>query len=307
MSNREIQGVGGPRDHDEPLVWKPWQPPVVPAAPATGPLARGAGGEPLDAPRPRVATDELSVTHAASGQMVGPTEWPEPKMLPAEVDAFFAAEATPALTKLGTVERLRDVSRALSRPTFDAEGIAGALGGFVDHLDLMGGEIAGVSGVGLALEALGGMGAIVSGARLLRDELNRANEQGRSGLRSALGASVGAAKLVGGMAMALSAIVPALLPVAGTALLAGAALQIGLSAWERRGAKAKAGSAAAPVAPPAPMRVVSNNGASAPSASAARAIPERAEPLRVLANNGARMQTDSVSFSWLEGGLRATV
>ncbi len=288
MAQREIQGVGGPSDNDAPLVWKPWQPPV------TGPLAvtevaaiqAVSAVEAAPAAR-RMSTDDLQL--ASRGWSAGAGGLAiDLDTIAAQVDSLNGPVAARALGAAGTITALSEVAAAYTRTTFSPDAIAASLGAFAENLATAGDRLAAVPGVGVALEAFGGVGAVASGVLTLRDELVGAAAQGRDGLARALGAATGAAKLVGGVAMALGAMVPPLAPVGAAILAAGAALELGKLGWEgREGLKRAAGRAADGVS-----RIISNNGA---------AFSGDLAPVRVVANNGARMQVSNSGFAWLGG------
>ena len=287
MAQREIQGIGGPRDDEEPLAWKPWQPPL------TGPLApqtpEGGGVEAVSGPaaaRPRMGTDDLQLVSAGWGASLGGPGF-DFDALAAGVDRLNAPAAARALGAAGTVAALSEVATACARTTFSPDAIAASLGAFAANLAAAGDRLAAVPGIGLALETFGGVGAVAAGVLTLRDELVDATAQGRGGLSRALGAATGAAKLVGGVAMALGSLVTPLAPVGAALLAAGAALELGKLGWDgREGLKAAAGRASDGVA-----RIISNNGGTISDA----------EPARVIGNNGARLPAISPGFAWLAG------
>lgn len=298
MGQREIQGIGGPRENDEPLVWKPWQPPVTgPLPPPAAAAVEAAGAVAPLPPARRMNTDDLQV---AAGSWAAGLEGAKVdfEAIAAGLDRVNGPAAARALGAAGTIAALSEVAAAYARTTFSPDAIAASLGAFADNLARAGADLAAAPGVGLAFEAFGGVGAVAAGVLTLRDELAGAAVEGRSGLSRALGAATGAAKLVGGVSMALGALVAPLAPVGAALLAAGAALELGRLGWDGRDAiKQAAGKAADGLA-----RVVSNNGASMADA----AVKDGLAPAKVVANNGARMQAERLppvrpGFAWLAG------
>jgi hypothetical protein len=110
---------------------------------------------------------------------------------------------------------------------------------------------------------------VVAGATGLKRELDDIARKGL-GPEQALGVAAKAAQLVGGVAMALSPLCPALAPVGAAVMTAGAGLALGKLGWESRedlkgAAKLVANNTA---------RIVSNNGSAIVANNASRIVSE---------------------------------
>lgn len=171
------------------------------------------------------------------------------------------------LEQLGVVASLKNVAAAYTQSTYAPKAISQALNHFADHFSSVAKQLDKLPGVGLSLQALGGVAGIVSGVKGLSETVASVKADGHN-LQNSLHAASSAAKLVGGVAMALSSFCPPLAPVGGAIALAGAALGLGKIALEHRGELQAAGAglaAGAKQAMDGAARIISNNGSAAVS------------------------------------------
>lgn len=293
----EIEGIGRKRKSDEPMAWKPWQPPVVPQAPAAkpaapapqGPVARiggdrnGTGPLKLDA-----AINQLGKTKAVDvdgvalpGEPVG--EVSKPGMVQR------LGDAAQALGELGVVASLGQVAAAYVQTPVSFSHMAESLEAFAGNLAKVSEQLHQVPGVGEALAAFGGVGAIVSGVMGFKEELESVQQDGPN-LGNGLGAAASAGQLVGGVATALSALCPPLAPVGASILAASAAFKLGKLGWENRDKLAAAAQNA--------LKVVGDKGAAIVGDRGAAIVANNSAA--IVANNSAAM-TGGRPFAWMTG------
>jgi hypothetical protein len=187
-----------------------------------------------------------------------------------------------ALGELGVVGALAEVAKAYASTTFDPAAISASLGKFAENLQNVSSQVQSLPGVGDALLGLGGLGAIVSGIKGLREGISAAKsaQDTPEKVQASLGAAAGAAKIVGGVAAALTPFCPPLGAVGAAVIAAGVAMDAGKLAMENRAPLARAlwvvqvkiGSMISPETRQAidqATKIVSNNGASMVRASSA--------------------------------------
>lgn len=281
----EIEGIGKKRKSEEPMVWKPWQPPpgFVPPVAKTddAPAERKVGGPRLSrdvngtgrldwnaAARqmnlPQVDFDKIAVPGASGAQQAG---------------SSGLGDAAKALGELGVVSSLSQVAVAYARTPVSFSNLADSLEAFATNLTKVTDQLQHVPGVGEALLAFGGVGGVVSGVMGFKEELKSIQQDGLN-LGNGLGVAASAAQFVGGVATALGTVCPALAPVGASIMAAGAGLKLGKLAWENRD-KVKAGvEAAGKVVEKAVAPIVGNNGAA------------------IVSNNGANMVGGQAQGPW---------
>ncbi|HEY9720475.1 MAG TPA: hypothetical protein V6D47_00565 [Oscillatoriaceae cyanobacterium] len=234
------------------LYVQPKQPPQAPAAPGAI-----AGPPAVDAPKARPA--------AAAPQDDG---WPKGEISWGELNfnkLSSLENVGGSLEQLGVVASLKNVAAAYTQTTYAPGAISQALNHFATHLSSVAKQLDKLPGVGLSLQALGGVAGIVSGVKGLSETVASVKADGHN-LQNSLHAASSAAKLVGGVAMALSSFCPPLAPLGGAISLAGAALGLGKVALEHRGELKQAGAKVADGAKQAldgVSRIISNNGSAA--------------------------------------------
>lgn len=292
----EIEGIGRKRNSDEPMIWKPWQPPpgyVPPSKPddavggvsGTSSVARG--------PKPRIAGDRNGTGPLA---IEAATRWLN-QVKPIDLDSIAIPEtagakgpggptqqlgdAAKALGELGVIASLTQVATAYTQTRVNFADMAGSLEAFAGNLSKVSEQLAGVPGVSEALAAFGGVGGIVSGVMGFKEELANVKQDGLN-LGNGLGVAASAAQLVGGVATALGALAPPLAPVGASILAAGAALKLGKLGWENRDKARSAAEGALKVISDKGAAIVGNNGAA------------------IISNNGANMVGER-SFNWITG------
>jgi hypothetical protein len=292
----EIEGIGRKRLSDEPMIWKPWQPPpgYVPPTKAddavggvsgTGPVARG--------PKPRIAGDRNGTGPLA---VEAATRWLN-QVKPVDLDSIAVPEAAgakgpggappklgdaaKALGELGVIASLTQVATAYTQTRVNFSDMASSLEAFAGNMSKVSEQLARVPGVSEALAAFGGVGGIVSGVMGFKEELDRVKQDGLN-LGNGLGAAASAAQLVGGVATALGALCPPLAPVGASIMAAGAALKLGKLGWENRDKAQSAAEGALRVISDKGAAIVGNNGAA------------------IISNNGANMVGDR-AFNWITG------
>lgn len=207
----------------------PYQP-VLPGVGAANPAAAASPAANPPAPVARLQRDaaELSGQRGPGADLDGELNFEAMAEEVAGPKATQAIQTAAALGELGVVATLGAVATAYARTTFDPEAVSASLSAFATHLQNVGEQVMAVPGVGDALMAFGGVGAIASGVGMLNDAL-QAQDQGR-GVFAAATAAAGAAKLVGGVATALSPFFPPLAAVGGLLTLSGVGLQLGAMA-----------------------------------------------------------------------------
>lgn len=299
---REIGAIGDRRDPDEPLVWQPWQPPVLPPQPApssgeeeavSGVSAAGSR-RPVTAPLQRDAVDTGDLTrNALSREALKPLDLNQVRVpLSPQVEA-----TADALGELGTVSAIGQVATAIARTPMAPDQLGTALGHFVDNLTRTSTQLLAVPGVGEALQTFGGVSGVVAGAVGLKRELEDVKARGLAPQQAA-GIAARAAQLVGGVALALSPLCPALAPVGAAIMTAGAALSLGkLALAHRDDLKSAAGKAA---------RIVSEHGAAIVSNNAARMAGTKGGDanVRIISNNGSTLEGKAAganAFQWITG------
>jgi hypothetical protein len=292
----EIEGIGRKRKSDEPMIWKPWQPPpgyVPPSKPddavggvtGAGPVARG--------PKPRIAGDRNGTGPLA---VEAATRWLN-QVKPIDLDSIAipeaagtkgpngpagkVGEAAKALGELGVIASLTQVAAAYTQTRVNFADMASSLEAFAGNMSRVSEQLAKVPGASEALAAFGGVGGIVSGVMGFKEELDRVKQDGLN-LGNGLGAAASAAQLVGGVATALGALCPPLAPVGASIMAAGAALKLGKLGWENRDKARSAAEGAIKVISDKGAAIVGNNGAA------------------IISNNGANMVGDR-SFNWITG------
>lgn len=282
---RDIGSLGD-RDRDqEPLAWQPWQPPVMPPQPpiiTEGGEDQGVTG--VSGARGRIGGDRLNTGELTAKAMRRHLDQVNLDQLSVPMDPAVIATAN-ALGELGVVNGVAQVASAVARTTFSPDAIGASLGQFSEILANNTSKLMAVPGVGDALQAFGGAAGVAAGALGLKRELDEAKAKGL-GPQQALGIASRAAQLVGGVAMALSPLCPALAPVGAVLMTGGAALSLGKLAYESRhdlaaGAR-KLGQKADRL-----DRIVSNNGAAMVGAGA---------PLKAISNHGA-----NEAWKWITG------
>jgi hypothetical protein len=282
----EIEGIGKKRKSEEPMVWKPWQPPpgfVPPVAKTDDAPAERK----VDAPRMRRdvnGTGPLNWNTAAR-QMNTPKVDFDQIAVPGGASAGSAGlgEAAKALGELGVVSSLSQVAVAYANTPVSFAHLADSLGAFASNLSKVSDQLQKVPGVGEALLAFGGIGGVVSGVMGFKEELENVKQDGLN-LGNGLGIAANAAQLVGGVATALGTLCPPLAPVGASIMAAGAGLKLGKLAWENRD-QVKAGvEAAGKVVQQAVEKtvqpIVGNNGAA------------------IISNNGANMVGGQAQSPW---------
>jgi hypothetical protein len=292
----EIEGIGRKRKSDEPMIWKPWQPPpgyVPPTKPddavggvsGAGPVARG--------PKPRIAGDRNGTGPLA---IEAATRWLN-QVKPIDLDSIAipetsgakgpngpaakAGDAAKALGELGVIAGLTQVAAAYTQTRVNFADMASSLEAFAGNLGRVSEQLAKVPGVSEALAAFGGVGGIVSGVMGFKEELASVKQDGLN-LGNGLGAAASAAQLVGGVATALGALCPPLAPVGASIRAAGAGHKLGKLGWENRDKAQSAAEGALKVISDKGAAIVGNNGAA------------------IISNNGANMVGDR-SFNWITG------
>jgi hypothetical protein len=292
----EIEGIGRKRLSDEPMIWKPWQPPpgyvpptktddAVSGVSGAGPMARG--------PKPRIAGDRNGTGPLA---VEAATRWLN-QVKPVDLDSIAVPEAAgakgpggappklgeagKALGELGVIASLTQVATAYTQSRVSFSDMASSLEAFAGNMSKVSEQLAKVPGVSEALAAFGGVGGIVSGVMGFKEELDRVKQDGLN-LGNGLGAAASAAQLVGGVATALGALCPPLAPVGASIMAAGAALKLGKLGWENRDKAQSAAEGAIKVISDKGAAIVGNNGAA------------------IISNNGANMVGDR-AFNWITG------
>jgi hypothetical protein len=141
-----------------------------------------------------------------------------------------------ALGELGVVGALAEVAKAYTQTTFDPAAIGSSLGKLADNLQQITSKVKCMPGVGDALTELGGLGSIISGVKSLREGVAAAKsaEDTPEKVQASVGAAAGAAKIVGGLATALSPFCAPLGAVGAALTAAGVAFDAGKVAMENR-------------------------------------------------------------------------
>lgn len=300
----EIEGIGRKRKSDEPMIWKPWQPPpgyVPPTKPddavggvsGAGPVARG--------PKPRIAGDRNGTGPLA---VEAATRWLN-QVKPIDLDSIAVpepagangpngptgkvGEAARALGELGVIASLTQVAAAYTQTRVNFADMASSLEAFAGNMGRVSEQLAKVPGVSEALAAFGGVGGIVSGVMGFKEELASVKQDGLN-MANGLGAAASAAQLVGGVATALGALCPPLAPVGASILAAGAALKLGKLGWENRDTAKSAAEGA--------LKVISDKGAAIVGDKGAAIVGNNGAA--IISNNGANMVGDR-SFNWITG------
>jgi hypothetical protein len=298
-----IDPLGDRKEGAKELVWKPWQPPVVPLVPSQQ-LTTGTPDDGGVAPVSRVSSDKNNTGHIAARAFS--TVHMEMDINHLAVPLSPAAAATAlALGELGTVSAIAQVAGAIAGTPVSPDNLSAALGHFTDHLTLSSTAIGALHGVGEALQVFGGVAGVVAGAVGLKAELDDVRAKGLSPDK-ALGIAARAAQLVGGVAMALSPLCPPLAAIGASIMTAGSALALGKLAFDHRDDIKRAAKKASDIAGQAATgirtaadqvtKVISNNGAS----MSAHAVPGDTAPLRVISNNGGSAPL-STAFQWITG------
>jgi hypothetical protein len=212
----------------------------VPTAPAADPIVI----QPLPAPGTGQLNDNRQLRSIGTSRLsiaaLDPTTKPDgsPKASAAAEAAQRGGLALTAarLGELGVVGALAAVAKAYTQTTFDPEAIGASLGKLVDNLQHVTGQLQALPGVGDALLALGGVGAIVSGVHGLCEGIAAAKsaEDTPEKVQASLGAAAGAAKIVGGLALALTPFCPTLGAIGAILTAAGTAMDAGRAALENR-------------------------------------------------------------------------
>lgn len=288
MAN-DFNPLSGPRIGTGPL--DPSKLPT-PAAPQAGPAAAAAPAGPAPV-KDRVHTGPLAQQAVSAAVTAGAKAAPAASGM-GEVQVPRTKAMSPTgrlksaalmLGELGVVGTLTQVAVAFSRTTFNPTELASSLGTFASNLNDVGEKLNAIPGVGAALAPFGGVGGIVTGVNNLKTEIASVREDGLN-LGNGLGAAAAAARLVGGVAMALSPFCAPLAAVGGSITMAGAAFELGKLGWEQRGAiqagAEKTGQAIG---------------------GAVRTIGKQSEDVaRLISNNGAAAVRDQPgAFSWMTG------
>lgn len=273
--------ISSSRNSLQPLQYRPWQPPPgwkvsAPAGLAADPVARMAGDRNQTGPL-KLDFEGRKVDVEAIGA----------KLRTEELQATGRA-----LAELGVASTLTQAAVAFSQTTFDPAQIADSLGKFASNLSSVTEQVSKLPGVGEALQTFGGVGGIVTGALGLKDELTRAQAEGAP-KPQLLSLASSAARLVGGVAMALSPFAPPLAAVGASIMMAGAALELGKLGWEHRDDLKKAARTAAEVlgkdhAAGGLSKIIANNGANA----------VQVDVTRIVGNNGAAAVANP-AWGWL--------
>lgn len=289
----EIEGIGRKGKADEPLAWKPWQPPVT-AAPAAAP-ARAPLPKPEAAPRmrgDRNGTGPLSLDAAVQGLA---------KAKPVDLDAIDiphipgvtnvqkVKDAATMLGELGVVAALAQVATAYARTPISFSNMAESLGAFAENMTKVSAQLSAMPGVGEALATFGGVGGVVAGVMGFKEELKNIKQDGFN-MANGLGVASSAAQLVGGVATALGLICPPMAPLGASIMAAGAALRLGKLGWENRD-KVKVATENVRSAVERTARIVGDKGAAIVSENSAA----------IIANNSAAMSGGGRSFAWMTG------
>lgn len=284
MAN-DFSPLTGPRLGTGPL--DPSKLPVTPAAPAAAP----APAAPVQAApvKDRVHTGPLAQQAVASGVAAGASgDQAAAALGQVQVPRTRATSPTGRLKsaalmlgELGVVGTLTQVAVAFSRTTFNPGELAESLGSFASNLTDVSEKLTAIPGIGAALAPFGGIGGIVTGVTQLKTEIASVREDGLN-LGNGLGAAAAAARLVGGVAMALSPFCAPLAAVGGSITMAGAAFELGKLGYEQRGAVAEAARQAG---------------------GTIRQIGQQSEDVaRLLSNNGAAAVRDQPgAFAWMTG------
>lgn len=263
--------ISGPRSLPS-LQFKPWQPP--PGWKVASPV-----GAPAEA-APRMAGDR---------NQTGPLKL-DMNNTKVDVEAIGAQLASEemqrigrALAEFGVVGTLTQAAVAFSQTTFDPARIAESLGQFASNLSNVTEQVSRLPGVGDALQVFGGVGGIVTGALGLKEELTRAQAEGAPKPQM-LSLAASAARLVGGVALALSPFAPPLAAVGASVAMAGAALELGKLGWEHRDDLKKAAGFGRDRLAGGLAQIVANNGANA----------VQVDVTKIVGNNGS-----NAPWAWL--------
>ncbi|MDB5095939.1 MAG: hypothetical protein JWM80_360 [Cyanobacteria bacterium RYN_339] len=266
---QKIEGPGERRENEEPLTWKPWTPPVTAPAVSAPAVVTAATLHQL-----RVVQDANSTTtsgafaldEADAGSVVL-----DGLYVPLTPEAQAIADA---IRDAGTVSAVGQVAVSLTQAPIAPGQLAIALERFTKHLVDVSDTLLRLPGVGQALQVFGGLSGVAAGALALKQEIDDLETAGR-GPQDALDIAARAAQLVGGFALALSPLCPALAGAGAVIMTAGAALALGKLGWENRDDLKQA------------AKIVSNNTA------------------RIVSNNGSSIVSDhgfgSPAWSWVVG------
>jgi hypothetical protein len=188
------------------------------------------------------------------------------------------------LGELGVVGTLSQVAVAFSQTTFKPTELAESLGKFASNLTDVGEKLNHIPGIGAALAPFGGVGGIVTGVQNLKTEIASVKADGLN-LSNGLGAAAAAARLVGGVALALSPFCAPLAAVGSSITLAGAGLELGKLGWEQRGAVKEAASEAG----------------QAITGTAREVARQTSDAVKIVSNNSAAAVRDQSPFAWMTG------
>jgi hypothetical protein len=294
----EIEGIGRKGKSDEPMAWKPWQPPVT-AAPGPAPAQAPAPKPELPRMRgDRNGTGPLSLDAAVQGLAkakavdLDAIDVPD---IPGVTNVQKVKDAATMLGELGVVASLAQVATAYSRTPVSFANMAESLGAFAENMTKVSEQLHAMPGVGEALATFGGVGGVVAGVMGFKEELQNVKQDGLN-LANGLGVAASAAQLVGGVATALGALCPPMAPLGASIMAAGAALKLGKLGWENRD-KVKVATQNLQSAVERTTRIVGDKGAAIVANNSAALVANNSAA--IVANNSAAMS--GRPFAWMTG------